>query len=66
MLPGSQEVPGSAPIITNSAAAGTVSVAPLTRCRSVRVSRLHWPWPPVTSVDGRTRMLAVLLISVTR
>ena len=66
MLPGSQVVRGSAPIITNSAAAATVSVPPLARSRSVRLSRLHCPSPPVTSVARRTRMLPVLPISVTR
>jgi hypothetical protein len=32
----------------------------------VKVSRLQWPWPSMTSVSARRWMLAVLLISVTR
>ena len=66
MSSGSHWVRGSAPISTNTAAAGTVSVTPDSWSRKVRLSRRPVPAPPVTTALCRTAMLGVLVISLTR
>ena len=57
--PPSHCVRGSAPIMTNTAAAGTCSRWPVRTSSSVRPSRRAWPWPSATRVPSRTSMLGV-------
>jgi hypothetical protein len=63
---GSHWVQGSAPISTNTAVAGTVSVTPDAWSWIVRLSREHVPVPPVATALRRTAMLGVLVISLIR
>jgi hypothetical protein len=60
------ECGGSAPIGTNSAAAGTISIAPDASSWTVRLSSEDVPVPPVTTALCRTAMLGVLVISLIR
>src|SRR3712207_9370280 len=62
----SHPVLGSAPISTNRAAVGTVSVEPETESLRTRCSRRPSPPPSITRVLKRTSMFPAACISVIR